>query len=95
MQFDWDKNKAKSNFSKHGITFEDAVTVFADPYLLFTEDVKYSEGEIREWAMGEAENGLIIVVIFTIRHEVLIIISARKATKREVKKYEEGIRVPF
>ncbi len=91
MQFDWDKNKAKSNFSKHGITFEEAVTVFADPYLLFTEDVKHSEGEIREWAMGEAENGLIIVVIFTMRNEFLRIISARKATKREVKKYEEGI----
>ncbi|MEN9565253.1 MAG: hypothetical protein RLZZ69_449 [Cyanobacteriota bacterium] len=91
MHFEWDDNKAESNFLKHGITFEKAVTVFADPYLLFTEDFGHSEQEEREWAIGEAENGSIIVVIFTMRGEKIRIISARKATKRECKKYEEGI----
>ena len=91
MQFDWDKNKAESNFKKHGISFDDAVTVFADPYLLFTEDYQHSIGEEREWAIGEAENGLIIVVIFTVRQEVFRIISARKATKKERKQYESRI----
>ena len=91
MRFEWDDNKAKSNFLKHGITFEKAVTVFADPYLLFTEDSKHSEQEEREWAIGEAENGSMIVVIFTMRNEKIRIISARKATKRERKRYEEGI----
>ena len=91
MRFDWDENKAESNFRKHGITFDDAVTIFADPYLLFTEDVKHSEEEEREWGIGEAENGLIIVVVFTVRGDTFRIISARKATKKERFQYEYGI----
>jgi uncharacterized protein len=67
------------------------VTVFADPYLLFTQDSEHSEGEAREWAIGAAENGSIIVVVFTMRDEQIRIISARKATKREYKEYEPGI----
>lgn len=91
MRFEWDDNKATSNFLKHGITFQEAVTVFADPYLLFTEDSQYSQGEEREWAIGEAENGSIVVVVFTMRSERIRIISARKATKRECHQYESGI----
>jgi uncharacterized protein len=91
MRFDWDNNKAKSNILKHGITFDEAITVFADPYLLFTEDFNHSGQEEREWAIGEAENGSIIVVVFTMRGEQIRIISARKATKVECKSYEEGI----
>jgi uncharacterized protein len=91
MQFEWDENKAESNWLKHNITFEEAVTVFADPYLLFTEDSQHSEQEERQWAMGEAENGLMLVIVFTMRGEQIRIISARKATKTERKRYEEGI----
>ncbi len=91
MEFEWDENKAESNFLKHDITFEEAVTVFADPYLLFTEDSKHSQQEEREWAIGEAENGSLIVIIFTMRDDKIRIISARKATKTERKRYEEGI----
>jgi uncharacterized protein len=91
MRFEWDESKAKSNAEKHGLTFEEAVTVFADPYFLFTEDTNHSEGEEREWAIGEVENGLIAVVIFTMRDENIRIISARPATKREIKEYESGI----
>jgi uncharacterized DUF497 family protein len=91
MRFEWNDNKAESNALKHGITFEEAVTIFADPYLLFTEDSKHSQGEEREWAMGEAENGSIIVVVFTMRGKQIRIISARKATKRECQRYESGI----
>jgi uncharacterized DUF497 family protein len=50
------------------------MTVFADPYLLLTEDSKHSGQEEREWAMGEAENGLAIVVVFTVRGEQIRII---------------------
>jgi uncharacterized DUF497 family protein len=50
VRFEWDENKAESNAWKHGITFEEAVTVFADPYLLFAEDSLHSDGEEREWA---------------------------------------------
>ncbi len=91
MQFEWDENKAESNWLKHNITFEEAVTVFADPYLLFTEDSQHSEQEERQWAMGEGENGLMLVIVFTMRGEQIRIISARKATKTERKRYEEGI----
>jgi hypothetical protein len=91
MKFEWDENQAESNFVKHGVTFSEAVTIFADPYLLFTEDSKHSQQEQREWAIGEAENGSLIVVVFTMRYEKIRIISARKATKGERKKYEEGI----
>ena len=91
MRFEWDDNKAESNVLKHGISFEEAVTVFADPYLLFTEDSEHSEGEQREWAIGEVEDGSIVVVVFTMRGERVRIISARKATKRQCQQYESGI----
>ena len=91
MRFEWDENKAESNAWKHGITFEEAVTVFADPYLLFAEDSQHSDGEKREWAMGETENGSIVVVVFTMRDKQIRIISARIATKRESQGYESGI----
>lgn len=91
MRFKWGDDKAESNALKHGITFEEAVTVFADPYLLFTEDVQHSQREEREWAIGESENGSIVVVVFTMRRERIRIISARRATKRECQRYESGI----
>ena len=91
MRFEWNDNKAESNALKHGITFEEAVSVFADPYLLFTEDSRHSQGEVREWAIGEAENGSIVVVVFMMRGEEIRITSARKATKRERQRYESGI----
>jgi uncharacterized protein len=91
MRFEWDENKAESNFWKHGIQFEEAVTVFADPYLIFTEDSSHSQGEEREWAIGEMEDGSIVVVVFTMRGERIRIISARKATNRECQQYESGI----
>jgi uncharacterized protein len=90
MCFEWDENKAESNFLKHGIRFDEAVTVFADPYLVFTEDSSHSQEEEREWAIGETEDGLIVVVVFTMRGQQIRIISARKATKRECQQYEPG-----
>ncbi len=90
MRFEWDDNKAKSNFLKHDIAFEEAVTIFADTYLLLTEDSQHSHKEEREWAIGESEDGSIIVVVFTMRGDRIRIISARKATLRERRIYEEG-----
>lgn len=91
MRFDWNHNKAESNAVKHGITFEEAVTVFDDPDLMFTQDSQHSQGEEREWAIGATENGLIVVVVFTMRDKQIRIISARIATKREYQSYEPGI----
>jgi uncharacterized protein len=91
MRFEWDDNKAESNALKHGITFEEAVTVFADPDLMFTQDSQHSQGEEREWAIRATENGSIVVVVFTIRDKQIRIISARNATKMEYQSYESGI----
>jgi uncharacterized protein len=90
MRFEWDNDKAETNALKHGVTFEEAVTVFADPYLLFTEDSRHSQTEEREWAIGAVENGSVVVVVFTMRGEQIRIISARKATKKECQRYESG-----
>jgi uncharacterized protein len=91
MRFEWDDNKAESNALKHGITFEEAVTVFADPDLMFTQDSQHSQGEEREWAIGATENGSIVVVVFTLRNKQIRIISARNATKMEYQSYESGV----
>jgi hypothetical protein len=91
MRFEWDEIKAESNVLKHGITFEEAVTIFADPHLLLTEDFGHSQGEEREWAIGETDEGAVIVVVFTMRGESIRVISAREATKRECQRYESGI----
>jgi uncharacterized DUF497 family protein len=81
-----DKLNPAESFVIHNPIFR-----FADPYLLFTEDSEHSEGEQREWAIGEVEDGSIVVVVFTMRGERVRIISARKATKRECQQYESGI----
>jgi uncharacterized protein len=91
MRFEWDNNKAESNAVKHDITFEEAITAFADPALLFTEDSLHSWGEEREWAIGATENGLVVVIVFTMRGEQIRIISARAASKQERQEYESGI----
>ncbi len=90
MEFEWDTDKAESNLRKHGVSFEEAVTIFADPYLLFTEDSKHSQREEREWALGESEKRLLLVVVFTMRENNIRLISARKATKQERRNYEQG-----
>ena len=67
MKFEWDSKKASSNKKKHGISFGDAITAFDDPYALIAPDRKHStEEEIREWLIGETDNG-VLVVIFTRR----------------------------
>ncbi len=84
MPFQWDPKKAQSNGWRHGISFEMAVTVFADPQLLFTVDTQHSDGEEREWAIGETKTGQVLVIVFTMRNDDIRIISARPATKQEI-----------
>ena len=83
MPFEWDPNKAQTNLWKHRISFEEAATIFGDP--------EHSYGEEREWAIGETENGMVLVVVFTMREDEIRIISARPATKQEINRYESGI----
>ena len=90
MQFAWDENKAAGNLIKHGVSFEEAATVFADPLSSTIADPLHSEDEDRYVIIGSSIRGHLLVVVFTERRSVFRIISARKATSRERKDYEEG-----
>ncbi len=94
--FEWDLKKAKANARKHQVSFERATTIFRDPNLLSIPDDEHSESEERWITMGLDENGILLVLVHTFEKIVagsarIRIISARKATKKETKHYEEGI----
>jgi uncharacterized protein len=86
LRFEWDPRKRALNLRKHGIAFEDAVEVFAQPHL----DDRPEHGEHRFVAFGEMR-GRVIVVVYTKREEKRRIISARKATKDEREAYYRAI----
>jgi uncharacterized DUF497 family protein len=87
MSFEWDPNKAISNLKKHGIDFTDAVTVFDDLKAVTIDDPDYDEQRFITIAMDAF--GRILVVAYTWRGDIIRLISARKATKRERKQYED------
>jgi uncharacterized DUF497 family protein len=87
MTYQWDPNKAKSNLKKHGVSFADAVGVFEDENAITIQDEH--EREDRFITIGRDFLSRILVVVYTFRDIVLRIISARKATARERKLYEE------
>ncbi len=91
MRFEWDRDKAKSNVSKHGITFEEATTVFGDPLSLTIPDPLHSQAEDRFVTIGVSSRQRTLVVVHADRGDDVRIISARVATRRERKRYEEGI----
>jgi len=88
MEYQWDSKKANQNRKKHGIDFADAVGVFEDEWALTIKE-HIVEGEQRFVTIGMDFIGRIIVVVYTYRENDLRIISARAATKREKKKYEQ------
>ena len=83
-------NKARSNWWKHQITFEEAITIFAGPNLQFAPHPEHSDQEEHEWAIGQTEQGMILVVVFTMREDEIRVISARPATQKEIGRYESG-----
>ncbi|HAX96753.1 MAG TPA: hypothetical protein DCY35_09595 [Prolixibacteraceae bacterium] len=92
--FEWDPRKASDNRDKHGITFDEAATVFRDSKALSIFDPDHSETEDRWITMGISGNGKLLIVIHTFREEsedavTIRIISSRKATKQETKTYGE------
>jgi uncharacterized DUF497 family protein len=92
MRFEWDERKAASNRDKHRISFEDAITAFDDPFALMAADAAHSTPtEDRRWLIGEADVG-VLVVVFTVRMpgDIYPIISARRASRKERKRYEES-----
>lgn len=93
-RFEWDPAKALKNVRKHGITFEDAMQVFADPDALFEQDRVDESGEARWQAVGSVGGVAVLVVAHTVRdddagNEVFRIISARRATRMERNRYEQ------
>lgn len=94
FNFEWDPDKAKLNRQKHKVSFELAATIFSDPTSLTIYDEEHSESEDRWITIGISQNGNLLVVIHAfneIDNETanIRIISARKATKRELKQYKE------
>jgi uncharacterized DUF497 family protein len=88
MQFEWDLDKDRVNRSKHGISFEEAAQIFLYPIHEMV-DSKANYGETRYIAIGQNNLMLIITVVYTEREEIIRIISARRATKKEKQLYYE------
>ena len=87
MEFEWDAAKAASNRQKHGVSFEEAMTVFADPNASTFFDRAHSGAEERYITIGISDKGRLLVVSHTERNGKTRIISARKATKAEARNY--------
>jgi uncharacterized DUF497 family protein len=93
--FEWDENKARANLEKHKINFDEARTIFVDPFLVTFVDELHSEKEERFISIGLSENNRVLLAVHTEReekHETIIIriISCRKATPAERKTYEKS-----
>ena len=90
LTFEWDDAKASENLKKHGISFSEASTVFADPLARTISDPLHSDEEGRFVILGQSSLQHNLVVVHTYRGTVIRIISARTATARERKDYERG-----
>lgn len=90
MHFEWNPTKAKKNLQKHGVSFEEASSVFYDPLAVSGADPDRSETEERTITFGMSSQGRLLVVAHTERGEAIRIISARVTTQHERRIYEEG-----
>ena len=90
MKFEWDEKKAAVNLSKHGISFEEARTVFDDPLYVDFYDPDHSDEEERYIIVRESQPGNLLIVSYTERADFIRLISARKVTRVEREVYEEG-----
>ena len=91
--FDWDENKNRINLEKHGITFEEASTVFFDDRAIIFDDPEHSIDEDRFLLLGMSETAKVCIVCHCYRESdtVIRIISARQATRKEEQRYVRGI----
>jgi uncharacterized protein len=90
LKFEWNPRKAASNLSKHGVSFQEAIKAFADPLARVFDDEDHSVDEQREILIGHSTKDRLLIVSFTAQGASVRIISARKATRRERKEYEEN-----
>lgn len=90
LNFQWDENKARTNLTKHGVSLEEAATVFGDALSLTIPDPAHSQSEERYIILGSSHTGKLLVVVHTERGDSICIISARRASRKERKSYEES-----
>ncbi len=90
VRFEWDPKKAEANLRNHGVSFDEASTVFGDPLAATVPDPDHSVSEARFVTIGQAASQLLTVVVHTDREDVIRIISARRPTAGEKKKYAQG-----
>jgi uncharacterized protein len=88
--FEWDEKKAGANLKKHRVSFDEAATVFTDPYSITVLDPEHSMEEERYLNIGISDKGRVLVVSFVERGMNIRIISCRKATRLERRRYEES-----
>ena len=89
LRIEWDPRKAAVNRAKHKVFFEEAVTVFGDPLGRIIDDPRHSETEERYVLLGQSAQRRLLAVMFTERGQAVRLVSARKATRRERREYEE------
>jgi uncharacterized protein len=91
IRFEWDRRKAASNIVKHGISFEEAVTVFADPLARVFDDEDHGPDERREIIVGHSAKPRLLIVGFVQGETGVRILSARTVTRRERRDYQENV----
>ena len=89
IPFEWDEEKAEINLKKHKVGFEEAKSVFGDPFSITVDDPDHSKEEQCFIDIGKSTSGKLLVVVYTERGSKIRIISCRKATPAERRKYEE------
>ena len=89
LEFRWDRGKADANLEKHGVSFEEASAVFGDPLSITVPDPDHSEDEARFVLVGQSFRGKHLVVVHSEREGGIRIVSARLATRRERRDYEQ------
>jgi uncharacterized protein len=89
LRFEWDEAKAAANLTKHGISFDEAQTVFGDPDTITLFDDQHSKVEDRFIDIGMSSSGRILVVVYTENEARIRIISCRRATAKERRHYEQ------
>ena len=89
MQFEWDRKKNQRNLRKHGVDFEETKSVFDDMFALIIEDRFHSSSEQREIIVGRSSEGRFLYVVFVESENSIRIISARKLTSAERRRYEQ------
>ena len=89
LRFEWNARKALTNQAKHGVSLEEAMTVFSDPLARIFDDPDHSVAESREIIIGLSQKQRLLIVCFTEPSNTVRILSARKATKNERQDYEE------